>query len=98
MDYEKEMDRLKYAHEGEVANLEIANKRLFILCLVIFIALILTNGAWIYHESLYQDVIEETYTTTTDGDNAVFVNGNGDLHYNDKDNVQEDTDTTTENP
>lgn len=82
-----------YFHEEQMNRLEMHNKRLFILTLVIFVALILTNGAWIYHESLYVDEIEETYTTTTDGDNAIFVNGNGELHYNDENNVQEDTDT-----
>ena len=70
-----------YFHEEQMNRLEIHNKRLFILTLVIFVALILTNGAWIYHESLYEDVVTETYTTTTSGDKAVFVNGTGDLNY-----------------
>lgn len=82
-----------YFHEDQMNRLEVHNKRWFIFSLILFIALILTNGAWLYHESLYVDEIEETYTTTTDGDNAVFVNGNGELHYNDKNNVQEDADT-----
>lgn len=70
-----------YIHEDQMNRLEVHNKRLFILTLVIFVALILTNGAWIYHESLYEDVVTETYTTTTSGDKAVFVNGTGDLNY-----------------
>lgn len=70
-----------YIHEEQMNRLEVHNKRLFILALVIFVALILTNGAWIYHESLYEDVVTETYTTTTSGNDAVFVNGTGDLNY-----------------
>ena len=89
----KIMDEIRFAHEAEVYRLERNNRRWFILSLILITVLVATNGAWIYHESLYVDEIEETYTTTTDGDNAVFVNGNGELHYNDENNVQEDADT-----
>lgn len=90
--HEKEINRLKYAHEGEVARLEIHNKRWFILTVIIFIALIATNGAWIVYENSYEDVVTETYTTSTDGENAVFINGNGDLNYG-KDNISENDGT-----
>lgn len=83
--HKEDMDRLKYAHEGETAMLEIANKRAFILSIILLIALILTNAGWIIHESMYEDTVTETYTTTTDGDNAVFVNGVGDLNYGESD-------------
>ena len=89
-----EHEKISYfVFENEMNRLEIHNKRMFIIILILITVIICTNGAWIYHESLYVDEIEETYTTTTDGDNAVFVNGNGELHYNDENNVQEDADT-----
>lgn len=68
-----------YFHEEQMNRLEVHNKRLFILTLVIFVALILTNGAWIYHESLYEDVVTNTQTVTqdTDGGNNTF---NGDFY------------------
>lgn len=68
-----------YFHEEQMNRLEMHNKRLFILTLVIFVALILTNGAWIYHESLYEDVVTNTQTVTqdTDGGNNTF---NGDFY------------------
>ena len=88
METEKIIEKMQYNHEYTIAKLEQHNKRLFILCLVIFIALILTNGAWIVYENSYEDVVSESYTTTTDGENAVFVNGNGDLTYG-ADNISE---------
>ena len=44
-----------YTHEAETARLERIIKRLWIL------AIIITNGAWIYYESQWE-VIEETTT------------------------------------
>lgn len=50
-----------YTHEAETARLERIIKRLWILAIIIFAALIVTNGAWIYYESQWE-VIEETTT------------------------------------
>ena len=44
------------AHESEVARLERIIKRLWILCIIIFIAFVGSNGAWIYYESLWETV------------------------------------------
>lgn len=67
-----------YVHEEAMVRQDIHNKRLFILCLIMFIALILTNGAWIYHESMYEDVVTtQTVTQEADGDNIV-LHGIGD--------------------
>lgn len=49
------------AHESAMARMEVIIKRLWILVIIIFIALILTNGAWIYYESQWE-VVEETTT------------------------------------
>ena len=68
-----------YFHEEQMNRLEMHNKRLFILTLVIFVALILTNGAWIYHESLYEDVV--TTQDISGGEGDVVVNGVGDINY-----------------
>lgn len=69
-----------YIHEEQMNRLEMHNKRLFILTLVIFVALILTNGAWIYHESLYEDVVTtQTVTQESDGDN-IALHGIGDIY------------------
>ena len=45
------------AHESEVSRLERVIKRLWILCIVIFVALIGTNAGWIYYENRYEDIV-----------------------------------------
>ena len=50
-----------YTHEAETARLERVIKRLWILVIIIFLTLMVTNGAWIYYESQWE-VIEETTT------------------------------------
>lgn len=43
-----------FVHEGEVARLERTIKRLWILCIVIFVAFVLSNAAWIYYEAHFE--------------------------------------------
>ena len=83
MDYEmhkEEMDRLKYAHEGEVARLERHNKRTFIFALIVFIALILTNAGWIVHESMYEDIVTTQTVTQEASGNKIALSGIGDVY------------------
>ena len=76
--HKEEMDRLKYAHEGETAMLEIANKRAFILSVILLIALILTNAGWIIHESMYEDIVVTENSQDGEGVNII---GGGDVNY-----------------
>lgn len=76
--HKEEMDRLKYAHEGETAMLEIANKRAYILLVIVFIALILTNAGWIIHESMYEDIVVTENSQDGEGVNII---GGGDVNY-----------------
>ena len=46
-----------FAHEGIVAKMERANRRLWILCIVLILLLAGTNGAWIYYESQFVDEV-----------------------------------------
>lgn len=64
-----------YAHEGIIARMERANRRLWILCIILVLLLAGTNGAWVYHESQFTD---ETLTVTQDVDS-----GDGDAIVND---------------
>ena len=48
-----------FIHEGETNRLERVNRRLWILAIIIFVAFIVTNAAWIIYETQYQD---ELYT------------------------------------
>lgn len=72
-------------HEAALSRIERINKRLWILAIVIFTAFVFSNIYWINNEMQYEDVLTETYETTTSANNPVFVNGNGTLNYNDKD-------------
>ena len=62
-----------YVHEGEMARQERHIKRLWILCIIIFIALIGTNAGWILYESQYQDVV--ITETKQDGAGVNIVSG-----------------------
>ena len=66
------------AHESEVARLERVIKRLWILCIIIFICLIGTNAGWIYYENQFTDETSVVQDIDTGNGNAVF-SGIGDV-------------------
>ncbi len=75
------------AHESEVARLERIIKRLWILCIIIFAALIATNGAWLWYESQYVDeVVTETYTAESESGGTAIANGEGSVVINGESN------------
>ena len=65
------------AHEILVAAMERQVKRLFILCIILFIALVGTNAYWIWTENQYVDEITVTQETP-DGNNN-YVGRDGDI-------------------
>lgn len=73
-----------YVHEGEVYRLERANRRLFILMLIVFLAFITTNAGWIIYESQFEDVV--VTQENADGFNN-YVGRDGDI-YNGETNDQ----------
>lgn len=87
-----------YTHEAETARLERIIKRLWILAIIIFAALIVTNVAWIYYESQWEAVEETTETVTQDvrshGNSETVVAGIGDAFNGDtrKADSEEDND------
>lgn len=61
------------AHESMMARQERTIKRLWILCITIFIALIITNCGWMYYQS-----ISDSITVTQEspgGDNTSYIYG-----------------------
>lgn len=50
------------------------------LCIALLIALIATNGAWIWHEAQYEDV-SVTQEATADNGSDLVINGMGDINY-----------------
>lgn len=69
-----------FSHEGDMARMERSNKRLFIIILVLIVALVGSNAAWIYYENQFTDEISVEQDVDT-GDGDAFVNGIGDLNY-----------------
>lgn len=71
-----------FVHEGMMARQERHIKRLWILCIIIFLALVGTNAGWIIYEAQFEDVVM-TQDASTDGGGNVVVNGvaSGDLNY-----------------
>lgn len=79
---DKNPDNVPYiAHESAMARSERNSKRLWIIILVLIVALIGTNLAWIIYESQFE-VVEETTTTITqdnaDGYNN-YIGNDGDI-------------------
>ena len=71
-----------FSHEGDMARMERANKRLWIVVLVLIAVLLGTNGAWIWYESQFQVVEESKVEQEVDtGDGDTIVNGIGDINY-----------------
>ena len=69
-----------FAHEGEMVRMERANKRLWIVILVLIIALVGTNAGWIVYESQFVDEqISIEQDGETDGGGNNYFNGTGEL-------------------
>ncbi len=66
-------------HESAMARQERTIKRLWILLILIISLLVATNGAWIWYESQWEDVVVEQEVDTGEGD--AFVAGVGDVNY-----------------
>ena len=67
------------AHESEVARQERTIKRLWILCIVIFLAFVLSNAGWIIYESSFEDVTT-TIEAEQDSSGTNIISGR-DLFY-----------------
>ena len=73
-----EQNSISYvAFESAQTRLERVNRRLWILCLILIIALIGTNAGWLYYESQWQ-----TVETTVMQDVNAEATGNSDLNLN----------------
>jgi hypothetical protein len=86
-------------HEGIMARQERTIKRLWILCIVIFIALVATNAGWIYYEQQFTDEIitEEIEQDVDTGNGDANVNGHIGDNYG-KSETDNQKDNKTESP
>lgn len=83
MDNRENAPQIPYSiHEGMMARQERTIRRLWILCIIIFVALIATNAGWIYYES--QFITEEVTQDVDTGNGAAVVAGIGDIYGTDQ--------------
>ena len=66
-----------FVHEGEIARMERHVNRLFIMWIITFAALVLTNIGWIHYENQFQDVV--TVSQDTPNGNNNYVGRDGDI-------------------
>lgn len=70
-----------YAHEGEMNRAERANKRLWIIIIILIVALIGTNAGWIIYESQFSEVVTTVEQQVDTGEGTAVVSGTGDAIY-----------------
>ena len=76
---EQEVAMIPYfAHEGEMSRMERANKRLWIVILVLIVCLVGSNVGWLIYESQFTDVVTTTEIEAEQDGDYNFVSG-GDL-------------------
>jgi len=66
-----------FTHEGMMARMERIIRRLWILCIIIFLALVGTNAYWIWCESQFEDevITQEMMQDIDTGEGDATVNG-----------------------
>lgn len=75
----KRVEPVPYSvHESDMARAERSNKRLWVIVIILIFALILSNAAWVYYESQFEDVVtttQEVQQDTRSGGSNNFVGG-----------------------
>lgn len=82
MENEKNINLIPYLErEGDMARLERSNKRMFIIVIILIIALVCTNGYWIWYESQFEDEIVTEVSQDAEWDSGnVILNGTGEVN------------------
>ena len=73
---EKEKVVRQYFHEGTVAVMERTIRRLWILCIILVVLLVATNGLWIWYNSQF-----EYFTITQENEDGYnnYIGNDGDI-------------------
>ena len=64
------------AHESAQARQERTIKRLWILCIIMFLAFVISNTAWVYYESSFEDLV---VTQENDDGFNNYIGNDGDI-------------------
>ena len=67
-----------FVHEGMLARQERTIRRLWVLCLVIFLAFVGSNAAWIYYEQQFVDEVVTVEQENESGYNN-YIGNDGDI-------------------
>lgn len=70
-----------FVHEAEMARMERANARLWILCIVLLISLLGTNIGWTCYEHQFETIEEEVTEVRADGKSNAIVNESGTVNF-----------------
>ena len=93
-------DKIDYVvHEDQMASLERTIKRLWILCIIIFVSLIVTNAGWIYYESQWEDqvITQEVKQDSGEGGSVQYNGKMVGIDNGETDNTADSQDQETEN-
>ena len=86
-------------HDAVIALMERQVRRLFILCIIIFAAFVVTNVGWIVYENSFEDV---TLTQEASADNGsdLVINGvgSGEVIYHGSESETDDQSPSEESP
>lgn len=66
-------------HESILARMERTIKRLWILCIIMFTALVISNGLWLYYESQFVTVEATEVTQHNDSGYNNYIGNDGDI-------------------
>lgn len=71
-----------YVYEDVVVRMERTIKRLWVLCIIIFLAFVASNAAWIYYESQWEvfETEQNVDQSVETGDGDTMVTGIGDIY------------------
>lgn len=67
-------------HEGTVDRLERIIRRMWILCIVMFVAFVASNAVWIWYEGQFVDTTTITQEVSADSSSHAVVSGVGDIY------------------
>ena len=79
LEFSTDDNNIRFIIESALAKLERANTKLWIVIIILILALIGTNGYWIYTESQYEDVVTSTQTVTQETEDGGSNTFSGDF-------------------
>lgn len=69
------------AHELDMARMERANRRQWIVILLLIVLLVGSNVGWLYYEAQFTDEVTTVTQDLDTGDGDAVVSGTGDINY-----------------